>query len=285
MKISIIAFLISFSLSLFSQSLPMDVFPPRTASVDDQSYNKGKHILTNSYQAVKESDNGVCYADYWNVAYGMALMGGETETIFTLLTFCKVAYYQIDSKNSTLENMFFYKLFGDRYRSLLDNCEILKQLDSDPNYNTKIDLDLNGLNEGLIDQLIVMNEKDQRFRNMNADYEAHWEEQTTLDKENQEQLTKIFETYGYPGKALVGERFMNSACLIFEHGGSIKYQQKYFPLIIEAMNRDEVIKPVVRMLVDRIHWKTTGKQIFGSHMDIPFDSDKVINKYKRKYNL
>ena len=47
----------------------------------------------------------------------------------------------------------------------------------------------------------------------------------------------------------------------------------------------EVKKPYVRMLVDRIHWKKTGKQIFGSHGSIPFDDEKTIQQYREKYGL
>ena len=117
-------------------------------------------------------------------------------------------------------------------------------------------------------------------------YKTEWDErQRKLDMDVQLELTEILNTYGYPGKSLVGENYMNYACLMIEHGGELEYQEKYLPMVAEALKNGELEKNYVRMLIDRIHWKKTNKQIFGSQNGVPFDTDEVIREFKAKYNL
>lgn len=146
-------------------------------------------------------------------------------------------------------------------------------------------VDLTNLNVNLIDTLIAMMERDQKFRYKNSEYDNNTAEQSRLDNKNQIQLAQVFDKYGYPGRSIVGDKFMDYACLIFEHGGNLDFQEKYFSMISDALKINQVDKSVVRMLIDRIHWKKTGKQIFGSHIGVPFDNDKLIQEIKDRYSL
>lgn len=282
------------SLNLFGQEIDLNHFPTKTSQVTDEEYRKGKHILTNSYQAIKEDNRKLVYLDYWNIAIGSSLMGEDEEVVFKLLEtskikapskFCQIVQKGIETKNGNVEELQFYRLFGDRFIKLISDCSSLTINDINSKQDPKLGVDLTNLNVTLIDSLIVMMERDQKYRFKKSEYEKNWDEQTRLDNTNQVQLRQVFEKYGYPGRSIVGEKFMDYACLIFEHDGSLVFQEKYFPTVLEAAKNNQVDKSIVRLLVDRIHWKKTGKQIFGSQIGVPFDNEKVIQEIKDKYKL
>jgi hypothetical protein len=290
----VIFYIIANSFNLFGQEINLNHFPTKTSKVSDEEYRKGKHILTNSYQSIKEDNMKLVYIDYWNVAIGSSLMGEDKEVVFKLLetsktkapsNFCQLVKTVVEQTNGNVEELQFYRFFGDRFIRLISDCESLTALHIDSEQDPKLGVDLTSLNVNLIDTLIVMRERDQKFRYKKTEYDKNTAEQTRLDHRNQLQLAQIFDKYGYPGRLLVGDKFMDYACLIFEHGGNLDFQEKYFPLVLEAVKNNQVNKGAVRMLVDRIHWKKTGKQIFGSHMGVPFDNNKVIQEVKEKYKL
>ena len=234
------------------------------------------------------------YIDYWNVAIGSSLMGEDKEVVFKLLetsktkapsNFCQLVKTVVEQTNGNVEELRFYRLFGVRFVKLISDCRSLAANDGNAKQNPKLGVDLTNLNVTLIDSLIVMLERDQKFRYNTSEYYNNTTEQSRLDNQNQVQLAKIFDKLGYPGRMIVGDKFMDYACLIFEHGGNLDFQEKYFPVVLEAVKNNQVNKGAVRMLVDRIHWKKTGKQIFGSHIGVPFDNDKVIQEVKDKYKL
>ena len=39
------------------------------------------------------------------------------------------------------------------------------------------------------------------------------------------------------------------------------------------------------MLLDRIHWKETNKQYFGSHVGVPLETEEEIKRIKLKYGI
>jgi hypothetical protein len=293
-KVLTIICIIANCFNLFGQEIDLNHFPTKTSQVTEEEYRKGRHILTNSYQAIKEDSRKLVYLDYWNVAMGSSLMGEDKEVVFKLLEtskskapskFCQIVQKGIEMKNGNVEELQFYRLFGDRFVKLISDCRSLNINDINSKQDPKLGVDLTNLNVTLIDSLIVMMERDQKFRYKNSEYDNNTSEQSSLDNKNQVLLAKIFDKYGYPGRLIVGDKFMDYACLIFEHGGNLDFQEKYFPVVLEASKNNQVNKGAVRMLVDRIHWKKTGKQIFGSHIGVPFDNDKVIQEVKDKYRL
>ncbi len=277
-----------------AQEIIMDYYPEKPTTTADVDYARGKQMLSNIYQSIKDHNNEMVYADYWNVGIAYSYMRLEDTLILSFLkkaktinedSFCHIIAYALDRK-SVEENRLF-KLLGSPFKNLVSDCDIgiLKRTDISERYKIKDGMNLTGLNEHLIDKLIILMDKDQYYRFSPTEYNSNWETQTKLDKEIEIELAEIFDTYGYPGKSLVGEEFMNHACLLLEHGGTLAHQEKYFPLVTRALANEEVDKSFVRMLIDRIHWKKTRKQIFGSHAGVPFDESAIIEKIKKTYGL
>ncbi len=281
--------------SSFAQFAEMDFIPRHKPETSKEDYQRGKYFLVNTYQSIREHENNWVYADYWNVAVAYELMGVQRDSILGALQtsqemdtedFCSIVSFMMEKKEGPKDTK-WYATLGDDFLELIQPCQTIHPTgySRSEDEEKKAALDLTGLNEPLINRLIALMDKDQRYRKIGEDYDANWAEQTRLDKEIQGEMERIFTEYGYPGKSLVGKRYMSYACLMLEHGGEITYQEKWFPTVIEAMQAGEVDRNIVRMLIDRIHWKKTCKQIFGSHVGVPFDTEEVVNSMKEEYGL
>lgn len=293
-NILLIQLLLSSSIQLSAQTIDPNYYPEYNKSVSKSTYDRGKEILKNSYEQYLEASDGETYIDYWNIAFAFSKMGVDEPTIMKYLNkakaldhndFCMIVNQQA-YVNQGIENTPFYQLIEDEYLELTQSCfEIqMTSITISELKLKKAEIDITKYNEQLIDQLIVCIEKDQRYRGNNT-YEENKSKQDILDNEVQIELTKILDTYGYPGKGLVGEPFMNYTCIMIEHGGSLDYQEKYFPHVVEAYKLKQMDKGALKMLVDRIHWKKYKKQIFGSHVGVPFDTPEVISSLREKYGL
>jgi len=126
------------------------------------------------------------------------------------------------------------------------------------------------------------------------EYKRYWQIQNELDANNQEALKAIIKKYGYPGKSIVGANNAHIAAIIIQHA-PLNMQEEYLPIIIKAQKEDEIKLTLVYLLVDRIHVKKYGKQIFGTQqiwdkelqkmIPAPIYSIEDVKKIKEKYNL
>ncbi len=294
-----ISFVLAY-LSMYGSDIKIGYFPEYTGNVSKQDYSHGKSILKNAYAQIPSTDD-ICYADYWNVAIAYTYMGVNAKTVLALLqksknedqdSFCEIVARVIESKEGK-ENLRLYRLLKEDFNTLISKCDF----NIEPIYTLeylnglKENMDLIGLNIDLIDELIIIMEKDQRYRYSSKSYKKHHDKQTRLDEENAIAIASILDRYGYPGKNLVGDIFKDYTCMIVEHAGSsnkmesLKFKENYFPLILEAYHNDQLSFGVLSMLIDRINWFKHGKQVFGSHAGIPFHDEEAIKKIKSKYNL
>jgi uncharacterized protein YfkK (UPF0435 family) len=252
----------------------------------------GKSILQNALKQIDDSDGEMVYADYWNLALANAYMGKDKKVVLNYLRQSKDAsvpdFYIICKKTIVayggLENVHFYKILRDEFISLMNEAKH-KMANMEVAKPEKID---NIKNEEVVDILKAMMVKDRQYRTR-ADFftnDSIRKLQYKLDAENTKELEYLFNKFGYPGKSIVGDNeYQDYTCLIVEHGQTLENQKKWFEIIAKALKNEELNKNPVRMLIDRIHWRETGKQIFGSHAEIPFDNEEVIKDIEEKYGL
>jgi hypothetical protein len=91
------------------------------------------------------------------------------------------------------------------------------------------------------------------------------EKQQEVDKSNLQRLVQIIDTYGWPGRTIVGKEGSLTAFLIIQHA-DLEYQKKYFPLLKDAVRRGEAASQYAALLEDRILMREGKKQIYGSQL-------------------
>lgn len=91
------------------------------------------------------------------------------------------------------------------------------------------------------------------------------------DSLNIKKVEKIISIHGYPGKTLVGEPTNEAAWYVIQHSNQIS---KYFPLIQEAANKNEIPFTRFAMMHDRLLTSQGKEQIYGTQGAMI----KIINK-------
>jgi len=212
-------------------------------------------------------------------------MGQSKDSIFQLLEFSK-ANDQADfceivtvyaKHHGGIENTKMFQWIGEPFKTLASDCapETTKILISAGEYASQFNL-----HPALIDQLQTIADHDKRYRA--PDYIP--EKQRPLDEINIKKVEAIISTYGYPGKSLAGDRYSAIVWAVIQHA-DLTSQEKYLPLIHEAVKKKELSAILLKMFIDRIYAKKTGQQIFGSQAGVAFTQGAVIDSVKNFYSL
>ncbi|MNY29516.1 hypothetical protein D3C86_1635620 [compost metagenome] len=94
------------------------------------------------------------------------------------------------------------------------------------------------------------------------------------DSLNLFKVTKILDTKGWVGKDVVGEEANKTLFLVIQHA-DLQTQQKYLPMMQEAVNKGNANGANLALLEDRVALRQGKKQIYGSQIG----RDKETNKY------
>ena len=85
------------------------------------------------------------------------------------------------------------------------------------------------------------------------------------DSLNLIKVTKILDTKGWVGKDVVGETANKTLFLVIQHG-DLQTQQKYLPMMREAVNKGSANGASLALLEDRVALRQGKKQIYGSQI-------------------
>lgn len=263
----------------------LDYYPPQGNHISDEQYQGAKYILENSYQQIKElvadpkDESQYTYADCWNLMVGYMKAGADNARVIKYLELAK-------EKNP--KNFFFlfnhskkenFSIYLGEYglQALEEECQAaLAPINQDEKPDVIIKKSLNQL-------LDRIHQNDQKYRGKHDD--THKQKQKALDQENLRLIDSLYAHYKkYMGESMVGESQKTIMWAVIQHS-NLEAMEKYLPVIHQAVIEKELPMGPLRMLLDRVYWLKTGKQIFGSQSGIPFAEDALIEQVKKQYNL
>jgi hypothetical protein len=125
------------------------------------------------------------------------------------------------------------------------------------------------MNEALRDELVAMEEYDQRVRaELAADgslFEGYHPRMEAVHRTNAARLRDILAEFGWPGFALVGERGADAAWLVAQHSiGEPSFMRQCRDLLDEASTRGEVPRWQFAYIDDRIRVFEGSPQRYGT---------------------
>lgn len=108
-----------------------------------------------------------------------------------------------------------------------------------------------------------------------------------------ENLNKVIEKFGYPGRTLVGRDYAIAFSII--SSANIEYKEKYYNFIIDAANKGELDWIDVAFFVDKVKVAKKEKQIYGTQYKIdeqnrkflfyPIEELEKLNERRKKIDL
>jgi hypothetical protein len=260
--------------------------PAKPDHISESDYRQGLLILKNAHQQLVDDNFRITAHDYWNFATAYSTMGQPKELVYDFLfkskytgreLFCDVVKRYHQSRKG-IDSTRFYKLIGHEYRLLVQDCSDLATKDT---FDIDDYIAANKYDSKLVHRLHDLLVSDQQFRKNLRENVA---DQQIVDHENIREAESIINAYGYPGTSMVGTKFDFVIWIVIQHA-DLSFQEKYLQTIAETVEKGELNKTPLKMLLDRIYHRKTGKQIFGSQVGVPFADDKIIEDVRLKYRL
>ena len=133
-------------------------------------------------------------------------------------------------------------------------------------------------NKPLKEELELIYIEDQKYRNMDEinhirnefgidspEMNAFFKEMEEHDRKNLKRVEGIIKDYGWPGISLAGPEGARAVFLVIQHS-SLEVQEKYLPLLAEAVEAGEADFSNLVLLQDRVLMGRGEKQIYGSQV-------------------
>lgn len=105
----------------------------------------------------------------------------------------------------------------------------------------------------------------EKYGHDSQEIRAHWELIQKQDSINLIKVKKILDEHGWLGWNLVGPRANSALFLVIQHA-DIETQEKYLPLLGEAVKKGDAAPADLALLEDRVALRQGKKQIYGSRI-------------------
>jgi hypothetical protein len=230
--------------------------------------------------------------DRYNAACSYALANMADSAFFQLnviankSNYSNYAHISIDEDLLNLHNDFRWAPLLELIKSNLEKKE--------KNYNKE-----------LVKELELIFEKDQQPRKDSKNIEskfgtgsdemkAHWKMIAQYDSINLISVISILDKYGWLGPDVVSEQGNSTLFLVIQHA-DIKTQEKYLPMMREAVKKGNARPSSLALLEDRVLLRTGKNQIYGSQIGtdsktntayvLPLDDPDNVDKRRAEVGL
>ena len=112
---------------------------------------------------------------------------------------------------------------------------------------------------------LKMNEVRTKYGQDSKEMRDLWKEQNYHDSMDLVKIINILDKYGWVGADVVGGRGNQTIFLVIQHA-DIKTQQKYLPMMREAVKNKKAQPSALALLEDRVALREGRKQIYGSQI-------------------
>ena len=121
-----------------------------------------------------------------------------------------------------------------------------------------------------------------------------WKIITEKDSINLLKIKTILDQNGWPSSGVIGKKGSTTIFLVIQHADLLT-QEKYLPMMSEAVNRGNASAAQLALLEDRVAIRQGKKQIYGSQIGrdpntnqyyvLPLDDPDNVNKRRKKVGL
>ena len=217
-----------------------------------------------AYSEAFKSNGWKGYADdRYNAACSWAMANNADSSFFQLYRIATRLNY-MDYGHITTDKDLISLHADSRWKPLLD---IVKQNKDKAEAN---------LNRPLAAQLDSIYTEDQKYRLQikeiekkfgwdSKEMQAHWAIIKEKDSVNLVKVSAILDKYGWLGEDVVGNQGNSTLFLVIQHSDQ-KTQEKYLPMMREAVKNDKADASSLALLEDRVALGQGKRQIYGSQI-------------------
>ena len=110
-----------------------------------------------------------------------------------------------------------------------------------------------------------INEVEEKYGRDSDEMKAHWKTINEKDSINLIKIQKILDERGWLGQDIIGGQGNSTLFLVIQHS-QIEIQEKYLPMMREAVKNNNARPSSLALLEDRVALRTGNRQIYGSQI-------------------
>jgi len=247
----------------FGQNVPKEYFD--LVKIADSLYNsKDFKKSADKYSEAFKANGWKGFSnDRYNAACSWALASVPDSAFFqldriaTLMNYTNYGHITTDTDLNSLHN-------DSRWKSLLEKIKQNKD---------KAEANLNKPLVAILDTIYI---EDQKYRKQIAEIEKkygwdskemqdHWKIINEKDSINLIKVKSILDQYGWLGADIVGGQGNSTLFLVIQHS-DLATQEKYLPMMREAVKNSKAQGSSLALLEDRVALRQGKKQIYGSQI-------------------
>ncbi len=168
--------------------------------------------------------------------------------------------YGLITNDTDLDNLHSDK----RWAEVLDKVEANKEM-AEANFDKPLVAILDTIfleDQGLRRQI---NEVEKKYGRDSEEMKAHWNTIQIKDSINLIKIQKILDERGWLGSDVIGEKGNSTLFLVIQHS-DLPIQEKYLPMMREAVAKGNAQASSLALLEDRVALRRGRKQIYGSQI-------------------
>ena len=201
--------------------------------------------------------------DRYNAACSWSLAGVADSAFYNLERIAEKLNFK--NPDQLLEDEDLTSLHSDkRWLKLLDRVKENKR-------NAEVNL-----NRPLAAKLDSVFDEDQKYRQMMSEVNSKYGRESAemknlistmilVDSLNQILVLKILDQYGWLGPDIVGDKGASALFLVIQHA-DLRTQEKYLPMMKEAVKNGAARTADLALLIDRVEMRNGRPQVYGSQV-------------------
>ncbi|KUJ63239.1 hypothetical protein AR687_03540 [Flavobacteriaceae bacterium CRH] len=266
MKKLIAFFFITMNIGLIQAQNYRDYVAKANSHYTNKDYKSAVEYYEKAFEIEHKS-----YSDLYNAACAAAL-NNEDKKAFTWLDLAidngyeNIAHIKIDSDLKSLHDKKEWKTIIDKLQKRMDILSV--------NYDKPLQkelLDIYTEDQGIRGEFMKF------YKDPNSDkkkIDSIGKLMGKKDSINLIKVIKILDEKGWVGKDVVGAQANQTLFLVIQHS-DLKYQQKYLPMMREAVKKGNANAGNLAYLEDRVALREGRRQIYGSQSS----RNKKTNKF------
>ncbi|MBP7512313.1 MAG: hypothetical protein KA981_10300 [Bacteroidia bacterium] len=201
--------------------------------------------------------------DRYNSACAWSLANYPDSAFFQLERLAtKTNFLQVnDLRNDTV----FTLLHNDKRWTVLLSTIVAAKERADAKLNKPLVLKLDSIYNDDTKFRKQLSATEKEFGRNSKELESLWKIINEKDSINQIKVSGILEEYGWLGADVIGEQGNSALFLVIQHS-NIQMQEKYIPMMREAVKDGRAIGGNLALLEDRIALQKGRRQIYGSQI-------------------
>lgn len=201
--------------------------------------------------------------DRYNAACSWALAGESNPAFEQLFQITKSGYYT-NLKHITSDSDLNSLHKDKRWKKVIEQVTKNKEKE-EANYDKPLMHKLDSIYEEDQGTRIKMNEIGEKYGWSSPQMDSLWKITNLKDSLNLIEITYILDTRGWLGADVVGRKGNSTLFLVIQHSDQ-KTQEKYLPMMREAVAKGNALASSLALLEDRVALGQGKKQIYGSQI-------------------